>query len=216
LKFFTRHPMEILMKYPILYYVYDPMCSWCWGYRNTWLQLSQMMDKKMLIQYQLGGLASDTDIEMPIELQVSLQGIWRNIQARLGTEFNFDFWRLCTPQRSTYPACRACLIAREEGKEKEMLFAIQQAYYLHAKNPSLKETLVELAANIGLNVDEFEAKLTANEINKKLEQEIGSSRQLPIQGFPSLVLEVEGKYLPIQIDYLDWQKTYYQIMSYLN
>ncbi|MFT6977114.1 MAG: putative protein-disulfide isomerase, partial [Shewanella psychromarinicola] len=19
-----------------LYYVHDPMCSWCWGYRPTW------------------------------------------------------------------------------------------------------------------------------------------------------------------------------------
>ncbi|MEF1187337.1 DsbA family protein, partial [Vibrio sinaloensis] len=19
-----------------LYYVYDPMCSWCWGYKPTW------------------------------------------------------------------------------------------------------------------------------------------------------------------------------------
>jgi len=204
------------MKQPILYYVYDPMCSWCWGYRNTWLKLSDNLVGKVAIQYQLGGLAPDSDVVMPIELQASLQGIWRNIQEQLGTEFNFDFWRLCTPQRSTYPACRACLIAREEGKELEMLFAIQQAYYLQAKNPSLKETLIDLAGNIGLNVDEFKSKLTAIEINKKLEQEIGSSRQLPIQGFPSLVLELDGKYLPIQVDYLDWQKTYSQIMSYLN
>ncbi|TEW43034.1 DsbA family protein [Psychromonas algicola] len=204
------------MKQPILYYVYDPMCSWCWGYRNTWLKLSDNLVGKVAIQYQLGGLAPDSDVVMPIELQASLQGIWRNIQEQLGTEFNFDFWQLCTPQRSTYPACRACLIAREEGKELEMLFAIQQAYYLQAKNPSLKETLIDLAGNIGLNVDEFKSKLTAIEINKKLEQEIGSSRQLPIQGFPSLVLELDGKYLPIQVDYLDWQKTYSQIMSYLN
>ena len=200
------------MKEPILYYVYDPMCSWCWGYRKTWLKLSNALAGKVAIQYQLGGLAPDSDVVMPIELQQTLQGIWHKIQEQLGTEFNFDFWTQCAPQRSTYPSCRACLIAREEGKEKEMLFAIQQGYYLQAENPSLKETLIELAADIGLNVSEFESKLNSNDINEKLEQEIASSRQLPIQGFPSLVLEVNGQLMPIQIDYLDWQKTYSQIM----
>jgi len=178
--------------------------------------LSKNLEDKVTIRYQLGGLAPDSDVAMPIELQTNLQAIWRNIHEKLGTEFNFDFWTQCVPQRSTYPACRACLIAREEGKELDMLFAIQQAYYLQAKNPSLKETLVELAGNIGLNEDKFKSKLTADETNKKLVQEISSSRQLPIQGFPSLVLEVDGKHLPIQIDYLDEQKTYEEIMSYLN
>jgi len=204
------------MKEPTLYYVYDPMCSWCWGYRNTWLKLSDALQGKVLVNYQLGGLAPDSDVVMPIELQTSLQGIWRNIHQQLGTEFNFDFWTQCTPQRSTYPSCRACLIAREEGKEKEMLFAIQQAYYLQAKNPSLQETLIKLAGDIGLNVDEFASKLNANDINRKFEEEITSSRQLPIQGFPSLVLEIDGQFKPIQLDYLDWEKTYTEIIKHMN
>ena len=204
------------MKEPTLYYVYDPMCSWCWGYRNTWLKLSDALQGKVLVNYQLGGLAPDSDVAMPIELQTSLQGIWRNIHQKLGTEFNFDFWTQCTPQRSTYPSCRACLIAREEGKEKEMLFAIQQAYYLQAKNPSLQETLIKLAGDIGLNVDEFASKLNANDINRKFEEEITSSRQLPIQGFPSLVLEIDGQVKPIQLDYLDWEKTYTEIIKHMN
>ena len=204
------------MKESTLYYIYDPMCSWCWGYRNTWLKLSDALQGKVLVNYQLGGLAPDSDVVMPIELQTSLQGIWRNIQQQLGTEFNFDFWTQCTPQRSTYPSCRACLIAREEGKEKEMLFAIQQAYYLQAKNPSLQETLIKLAGDIGLNVDEFASKLNANDINRKFEEEITSSRQLPIQGFPSLVLEIDGQFKPIQLDYLNWEKTYTEIIKHMN
>ena len=204
------------MKKPILYYVYDPMCSWCWGYRNTWLQLSDSLLDKVSIHYQLGGLAADSNVEMPINLQQTLQGIWHKIHDQLGTQFNFDFWSQCQPRRSTYPACRACLIAREVHKEKEMLFAIQQAYYLQAKNPSLPETLIKLAGDIGLNIGEFEAKLNHNDINRKLEVEIGSSRQLPIQGFPSLVLEIDAQFIPIQIDYLNWEKTYTEILTHIN
>ena len=200
------------MQKTILYYVYDPMCSWCWGYRDTWLKLSDALTAQGIeVRYQLGGLAPDSDQVMPLALQQTLQGIWRKIQDQLGTQFNFDFWIECQPQRSTYPACRACLIARKEGKEKEMLFAIQQAYYLGAKNPSLIEVLAELAETIGFERDTFAAQLIDSELNKQLMEEITQSRQLPIQGFPSLVLSIDNQLVPIGLDYKNWQNTYTQI-----
>ena len=205
------------MNKPVLYHVYDPMCSWCWGYRKTWLKLSSALEADgIIIKYQLGGLAPDSDVLMPIELQQTLQNIWRRIQQQLGTEFNFDFWTQCKPQRSTYPACRACLIARENGKEKEMLYAIQEAYYLQAKNPSLNSVLIALAEQIGLNKLEFKEQLDSNATHQKLLQEITSSHQLPIQGFPSLVLLINEKIVPINLDYLDWKVTYEQITQMVN
>ena len=200
------------MKKPILYYVYDPMCSWCWGYRDSWLKLSAaLLSEQIEIRYQLGGLAPDSTVIMPVAMQEKLQSIWHKIHTQLGTQFNFDFWTECKPQRSTYPACRACLIARDQGKENEMLFAIQQAYYLQAKNPSLSSVLSTLAKEIGFDKKWFEQQLHSEDVNKQLKQEISSSRQLPIQGFPSLVLAIQGQFIPISIDYLDWQKTYQQI-----
>jgi len=207
--------LEKGMEKPVLYHVYDPMCSWCWGYRKTWLRLSEALEKQLTIHTQLGGLAPDSDAVMPIALQETLQGIWQTIHTQLGATFNFDFWTECQPQRSTYPACRACLVAREHNKEHEMLYAIQQAYYLKAKNPSLVSTLGELAAEIGLDRENFEQRLQSIDIDEQLMREIQVSRQLPIQGFPSLVLSVKGQLIPIKVDYLDWQKTYSEIIGYL-
>ncbi|WP_413692902.1 DsbA family protein [Psychromonas sp. KJ10-2] len=182
------------MNQAVLHYVYDPMCSWCWGFKKTWLQLEKMLTKDDIeIKYQLGGLAPDSDQVMPVELQQTLQGIWRTIHTKLDTEFNFDFWTECQPQRSTYPACRACLIAREEGKEQEMLLAIQQAYYLQAKNPSLSSTLIALAEQVGLDSEHFATQLTSQEVNAKLMEEISGSRAMPIQGFPSFSLNSRGR-----------------------
>jgi len=205
------------MEKPILYYVYDPMCSWCWGYRETWLKLVDALTSNSIeVRYQLGGLAPDSDVLMPVDLQNTLQNIWRKIESQLGTQFNFEFWTKCQPQRSTYPACRACLIAREQGKEKQMLFAIQQAYYLDAKNPSLTNVLASLAESIGFNKLDFEQKLNSDLIDQQLMQEIHSCRQLPIQGFPSLVLSMDGKHIPIPLDYLEWQNTYAYIDKMIN
>ncbi|WP_281561641.1 DsbA family protein [Thalassomonas sp. RHCl1] len=203
------------MKKPVLYYVYDPMCSWCWGYRPTWQTLQEKLKTRVEIQYRLGGLAPDSDAPMPDEMQTFLQQTWHKISQQLGTEFNFDFWSRCRPRRSTYPACRAVIIAREYDKEQAMYLAIQQAYYLQAKNPSELDTLADIAATIGLDKAQFKEQLTSHDIEQKLTDEIAAARKLPIQGFPSLVLATDDEQVPIALDYHHWQTSYDSIISHL-
>ena|GEM_PF-6222649 len=69
---------------PILYYVHDPMCSWCWGYRPTWQRLRAALPTDIQVIPLLGGLAADTDQPMSEAMQARLQQTWRTISARLG------------------------------------------------------------------------------------------------------------------------------------
>jgi putative protein-disulfide isomerase len=203
------------MTKPILYHIYDPMCSWCWGYSPTWQALQQQLDSVVDIQHRVGGLAPDSELPMADDMQGFLQQTWHNIADKLGTQFNFDFWTQCQPRRSTYPACRAVMIAREHGVESQMYLAIQQAYYLQAKNPSDIDTLVELAVTLGLSATQFEQQLQSDEVNQQLMAEIAMVRQMPIQGFPSLVLLVNDQFIAIPVDYDNWQSSYKTIMSHL-
>jgi len=198
-----------------LIYVYDPMCSWCWGYRETWLKLKAALGDKLAIEYKVGGLAPDSDEPMPKEMQQFLQQTWQRIEQQLGTPFNHEFWHTAQPRRSTYPACRAVLVARQYNKEHEMLYAIQKAYYLNAQNPSDISTLASLAEQIGLEKNAFIHEIESEKINSLLMAEINQARSLPIQGFPSLVLENKGLYVAIPINYQDWQSTYQQILSHI-
>ena len=76
---------------------------------------------------------------------------------KLDFKFNYDFWKKCRPRRSTYPACRAVIAARKQKNkfDMEMTLSIQKAYYLHARNPSDYETLIELAEEIGADKNKF-------------------------------------------------------------
>jgi len=138
-----------------LYYIHDPMCSWCWGYRPAWQRLKAGLPAQVRTENLLGGLAPDNEQPMAPEQQRAIQGHWRRIQEMLGTEFNFDFWANCQPRRDTYKACRAVVVAAAGGLEEEMIEAIQRGYYLRAMNPSEPETLAKLAGEIGLDVMEF-------------------------------------------------------------
>lgn len=201
----------------VLYYIHDPMCSWCWAFRPVWDEVQRRLPESISVTFLLGGLAEDSDVPMPENLRVEIQAHWTTIQRRVaGTQFNFDFWRICTPRRSTYPACRAVIAARnqESAIEDTMIRAIQEAYYLQARNPSDDDVLVALAAEIGLDSARFQWDLHAPEVQGQLMDEIFLSRRLGAKGFPSLILKRGNKHQMIRIDYNDAGFILQQIHDY--
>ncbi|MGD8231403.1 DsbA family protein [Vibrio sp. TRT 1302] len=199
-----------------LYYVYDPMCSWCWGYKPVWQKISQQLESKIEIQYVLGGLAPDSDQPMPEEMQRQIASYWKKIEDFLGTEFNYDFWQKNTPRRSTYPSCRAVLAARKQGAEQAMLSAIQHAYYLEARNPSDDEVLLSLAANIGLDAAKFEVDFFSAELNNEFLQELEFARRIGGNSFPSLFVATEQGIVELQVDYQSAETTIDQVEQILS
>ncbi len=127
-----------------LYYVHDPMCSWCYAFKSVLKKLRDNLQTTFQVkvsrsellpeihfQTVIGGLAPDTKEVMPEDIQKKVQHAWRSIEQKCPEiRFNFDFWHKTTPIRSTYPACRALLAAKQQGLqfEQRMLEAIQTAY----------------------------------------------------------------------------------------
>ena len=203
---------------PILYYVHDPMCSWCWGFRPVWNQVQEALIGKVAIQYILGGLAADSDQAMPEDMQHTIITTWKNIQQEIpGIKFNYDFWTHCKPRRSNYPACRAIIACRMQQPklERDMLLAIQQAYYLEAKNPSDTAVLITLADKIGLDSEQFAKDIVSDDCQNALMTEIEFCRNIYAHSFPSLVLKQAESYAFINVDYNDSASILSQIHQHM-
>lgn len=208
-------PWKPLLMTTKLYYVHDPMCSWCWGFHPQWQALKAALlhqyQDSILIENVVGGLAKDTDEPMPESMQQAIQGYWRDVQSQLQTEFNFDFWTQNTPRRSTFNACRATLAItrqchdadRKKTAQDSMIDAIQRAYYLRAMNPSDVEVLSLLAQELGFNRMQFESDMVSASVAEEFDHQLKLARSLPIDGFPSLVLEVQQQFYKIPRDYHD-------------
>jgi len=186
--------------------IHDPMCSWCWGFSRSYQQLVEALPESIKVTRLLGGLAPDSSEPMPKEMQQYLQNTWKTIETTIpGTRFNHDFWTLCQPRRSTWPACRAVIAARHQGPEYDlaMTIAIQRGYYLEAKNPSDDSTLIGFAEGLGLDTESFSGRLNAESTRQQLEQEIMMVRRLGVQGFPSLVLLTGNSAIPVRVNYTE-------------
>ena len=199
-----------------LYYLHDPMCSWCWGFKPTWDIVTKQLRGKIKINFLLGGLARDSDEDMPLQTRDYVQSNWRRIEEKIpGTKFNYDFWSKCKPRRSTYPACRAVISARIQNPdcESSMISAIQKCYYLDAQNPSDEDVLVRLALELGLDAEKFHFDLSSEIVNKTLLAEISLAKSLEMRRMPSLCLQTGRKLRTISLDFLDADYIVEQIIS---
>ncbi|MFT7698010.1 MAG: putative protein-disulfide isomerase [Reinekea sp.] len=197
-------------------YIHDPMCSWCWAHKPVWDRFAAELADRVTVRHCVGGLAPDSDGVMPVAQQQAIAGYWHQIQGRLGTEFNFDFWTENEPRRSTYPACRAVIAASWQQAELAMISALQSAYYLRALNPSNVEVLQQLAEEIGLDSARFAADLASPELQQALTDELNFARSLPIEGFPSMVLLHRGRYHSIALNYQDYSGALQQVVELLD
>jgi len=201
-----------------LYYIHDPMCSWCYAFKQSLSGLQQALPTEINLIYVLGGLAADSNEPMHETMQNAIQQAWQRIEKTVpNIQFNYDFWAVNTPIRATYPACRALLAARKQSSEFELklLQAIQQAYYRQAKNPSLALTLEQCAIEVGLDMNNFIIDLNSAYIENQLQAEIKFSRSLGVSSYPSLRLCLNEQQFTINIDYLNHRTMIDQIMAIL-
>ena len=192
------------------------MCSWCWAYRPGMLLLRENLPAQVTWQNVLGGLAPDSDEPMPEQTRLMVQAHWRQIEATLGTRFNFDFWTRNQPRRDTYKACRAVIAAANQHAEEHMIESIQKAYYLRAMNPSDPLVLVELAAELGLDRALFVEDLASAQTETELRCHLQLRDKLMVRSFPSLVLEHDSRFVLIRHDYVDQKKSLEEIKGIIS
>lgn len=168
-------------------YVMDPMCGWCYAFQPE-LEVFLNKHESIGVDWIMGGLAPDSTEPMEDALKETIASYWHKIEAVSQVTFNHDFWTTNTPYRSTYPACRAVIAAERlrAHSAPQMAKAIQSAFYLEAKNPSLEETLVDCARAIELDDAQFSAALQSHDTEQVFQQHLAVSRQLQVTGFPAL------------------------------
>ena len=195
------------------------MCSWCWGFAPTRQIVRDNLPSQIEWIPLLGGLAPDSDEPMTEETKGYVQKAWHTIQERIpGTDFNFDFWNKCAPRRSTYPACRAVIAARNTSADSELSYirALQEAYYLRAMNPSDTATHIRLAGELGLDTKTFEQHLIDPKTHQTLLDEIAFARSIGGDSFPSLiVVDSQNQAHSLTIHYTDPQRILDDIQQHL-
>ena len=186
----------------ILYYIGDPMCSWCWGFSNILKDVQEFCTKNGInFNLLLGGLRVGGGDVWSEEFKNFLRTEWGNIGKITGQKFVFDLFDKESFNYDTEPSCRAIFVARillnsyndNNKKVLEFFSAVQSKFYTKAEDTTQIDFYKSICEDFGIIFEEFKVLFNSNSIKKDLLNEFNKARALVSSGMPSLVLVKDGK-----------------------
>lgn len=182
-----------------LIYVYDALCGWCYGFSKTLNEFVANHPELEQVEVISGGMVRGERVRPISSMADYISGAYRDVEQRTGIKFGKEFLEGTLKEgtkilNSIPPAIAMAIFKREIADEQlDFASAIQRAFYFDGKDIEDKQMYAELAANFGLDRDEFLSKMNDPIYRDHAEKEFMITQSWGINGFPSLILEAGGQ-----------------------
>jgi putative protein-disulfide isomerase len=176
---------------PLLLYVTDPMCAWCYGFTPVIRRLKALWFGRLNVQVLVGGLNPYAQAPLASAEKDNLAVSWHRAQRKSHLPFDYSFFLQKEAVYDTEPACRALLTVRHlrPGLSLEVLRALHSAYFADGLDISNPHVLVEVVRPFGIPENLFLAVFETEEIFRQTQQEFQRVEQMGAHTLPSLYLD---------------------------
>jgi putative protein-disulfide isomerase len=173
----------------ILWYVADPICSWCWGFAPVIDAIKQAYADRLKVALLLGGLRPGTTEPMTAALRAEILHHWHEVQRRTGQPFTFED---AMPEGFVYdtePPSRAVVAVAEIKPEETFAYfkTLQAAFYVQRQDVTRPETLAALAEAHHIAAQEFLERFHSSDVQAKTRMHFQQTQQAGVRGFPTLL-----------------------------
>lgn len=183
-----------------LIYIADPMCAWCYGFGpELYTLLAGLPDIKLDIV--VGGLRPYERDAIDEETRSTLAPQWAKVKEVSGLPLSDAPLRRDDFIFNTEPACRAIATAHSLVPESRlaMLHALQHVFFSDGLDITRGDVLADVGAAVlkefGHDIDAatFFDKWNEAETIDATATDFRQTRQWGVSGFPTLVLERDGR-----------------------
>lgn len=191
--------MSKTLKKPTLYYVYDALCGWCFGFAPVIEKVDAEFKEKMRMEVLSGGMVTGPRIgpiaEMAGYIRKAAPRVTEISGQVFGDAYLNDVLGSTTYISNSVPPSIALCILKESYPEKTIHFmhAIQNLMFKEGKDLNELEIYLPLAAEAGIPEKEFRKKFADPVYLTKAEQEFQIVQNWGISGFPAVVVEKDDK-----------------------
>ena len=105
---------------PELFYIADPMCSWCWGFSPVIGALHESLGGRVRTSLVAGGLRVGGSHALTHEIKETVLHHWHEVEDQTGQPFNFDFDMPEGFIYNTEPSCRAAVTVRHAAEDQSV------------------------------------------------------------------------------------------------
>ena len=176
----------------------DPFSSWCWGAEPIRRRLREVYRDQLSFEYVMGGLAEDLDdFQNPAGGLLEDEGLAAHLQVaahRHGMPVDISSWRE-NPPTSTYPANVAYEAAAFQDRDRAHAYLrrMREAGLAEGHNIEREAVLVDLAGEVGLDIEQFRADLDSERAWTAFEEDLDRTREYGVTGLPAFLVEFEGE-----------------------
>ena len=178
-----------------IYYVYDALCGWCYGFSPVMTAFADKHQKEVKVEVITGGMVTGDRIGPIGEVAGYIGEAYKQVENYTGVKFGQPFLKGVLQEGSatftSIPSSIALMIFKEQAPQDQVAFAAQllKAVYYDGMKPEDSAAYGKLAADFGLDSTNFTAKMSEPKYLKAARKEFALANSMGVNGFPTLILE---------------------------
>lgn len=174
-----------------LWYIADPMCSWCWGFSPVIEAIRREYGDRLKIELLLGGLRPGTKDPMPSTQREAILHHWLAVHRMTGQPFQFKGAMPAGFIYDTEPASRSVVAVSMINSDTIFSFfkAVQSAFYVEQRDVTTAVVLTRLAVDAGLDAYHFLQVFESDIAKSQTLGHFQKARQWGVHGFPTVIMQ---------------------------
>lgn len=205
--FQTRHENTVMNK-PKIIYVYDPMCGWCFGFGKVMEEFHTQYKDSFHFDVISGGMVVG-EREGPIgDFADYILNAYTRVEEASGMKFGqpyLDQLKTKTFWSSSVKPSIALETFKTFRPADVVAFshAIQKACFVEGQDLRNDSVYRQLIRPYGINENEFISRLNSGEMHQKASDGFRQSSDWGITGFPTVIMEHNGKLYAVARGFTD-------------
>ncbi|MCG7856927.1 DsbA family protein [Flavihumibacter sediminis] len=197
---------------PTIYYCYDAYCGWCYGFSPVMKKMAELYSDQIAFEVLSGGMILPEEPRHISVVAGYISEAYKGIEELTGVRFGEDYlWHIFNPSESDWypnsekPAIALCIL-KEYFPDRQVEFAADLQYALHFEGRDLcdNEAYRHLIEKYNFEPEDFFSRLNSEEYREKAYYEFQLVKQLQVNGYPSVLVQVsESKFFLIARGYTD-------------
>ncbi len=197
---------------PTIYYCYDAYCGWCYGFSPVMKKMAELYSDQIAFEVLSGGMILPEEPRHISVVAGYISEAYKGIEELTGVRFGEDYlWHIFNPSESDWypnsekPAIAMCIL-KEYFPDRQVEFAADLQYALHFEGRDLcdNEAYRHLIEKYNFEPEDFFSRLNSEEYREKAYYEFQLVKQLQVNGYPSVLVQVsESKFFLIARGYTD-------------
>lgn len=177
-----------------LYYIFDPLCGWCFGFSPVIKALEKKYKDKIDFEVLSGGMVLGDNVKPLSAMHDYLRDAMPRLEEMTGVKFGEKYMEVFEEGSlildSELP-CIAMLVFKSMSQKSAVQFAsaLQQALYVEGKDLKEPETYKPIVESFGLPWEVFSEKLQDPAYKQKTYDEFAFVQKIGISGFPSVIVQ---------------------------